>query len=259
MEGSSFTCVCAPGYQKIYLNNNEATCVDENECQINHDCDGNAQCRNTAGEWVYRVCFQSDWWQVATCARAILVSRAMVNGAFLSVPASMSRATRTLSARKSTVLPSVGAIKVSEVRTTYCLKVLKVSKFCTGSGDGYTCLPITSQSCNIHNNCSPYGICSVNPSTEQYECSCLPSYTGDGYYCTERIVPESTTTAKISTSTSGKPLTQKTEKLTLTEFPANVEKVPQICENELCTCPEGYLIDEGSDYCVPYTEKPLGK
>lgn len=51
VEQESYRCVCNPGYQAIYVDE-QHQCVDINECQIGlHDCDFNAECHNEIGTY----------------------------------------------------------------------------------------------------------------------------------------------------------------------------------------------------------------
>ncbi|XP_066245508.1 nidogen [Euwallacea similis] len=163
VEGSSFSCACNPGYQKIY-SGYEQTCVDENECQTNHECDGNAQCYNTIGSYQCSCNpgFEGD-------------------GKHCSPLSSCSNVTCNADAE---------CVEVDSVATCRCQSGFR--------GDGYTCLAITSQSCNVYNNCSPFGICSIHPGSQQYRCSCHPGYQGDGYNC----APLPSTTPDIAEQTT---------------------------------------------------------
>lgn len=83
------------------------------------------------------------------------------------------------------------------------------------TGDGQTCLPIIDHSCHTANNCDHFAVCTINQTSNTYYCDCLPGYEGDGYSC-ERI--EQTTTEEIYRETS--------------------------------PCPEGYLVELGTNICV---------
>lgn len=60
------------------------------------------------------------------------------------------------------------------------------SKLSALLGDGIVCVEDT---CDIADNCSPYGSCLFDPEGEVYYCACNPGFSGDGYDC----VPEGTT------------------------------------------------------------------
>lgn len=107
-------------------------------------------------------------------------------------------------------------------------------------GNGTTCNPIQSLSCNIANNCSPFGYCSINPETSQYSCHCLLDYEGDGYVCTPK--PKPTTTTTTTTTTTETPTT----KLAIPE-----DHQIARCVLLACWCPSGYKMLEGTKYCIP--------
>ncbi|CAG9854211.1 unnamed protein product [Phyllotreta striolata] len=103
-------------------------------------------------------------------------------------------------------------------------------------GDGQYCTPMLDHSCHIANNCSPYGYCSISPEMGVYNCTCLPGYAGDGYRCQQ--VP--TTTSVIPTTTSNE--------FEETESPR--QEILQICTNDGCYCPPGYVMEGDSPYCL---------
>lgn len=191
VENDSFRCVCSPGYQHLYFNNNEAsTCQDINECQSGlHSCDVNAQCANEEGSYSCacnpgfegdgHYCQSSQTCQNIRCAE------------------------------------NAECVE-DNLPTCRC-----VAGF---TGNGQVCYPLTNLSCHIENNCSPYGICSISQQTNEYSCSCLPGYYGDGYNCQQ--IPETTTKGEE-------------------------EPVTQYCFNGECSCPDGFSLIEGSEYCSP--------
>ncbi|XP_050299870.1 nidogen [Anthonomus grandis grandis] len=207
VEGNSFECVCNLGYYKIYSQNNP-TCVDENECQTNHNCDSNAQCHNTEGSYqcLCNPGFEGDGKicsPVNTCAN--------------------------ISCREN-----AQCVQSGEVAECRCLPGFR--------GDGLNCQPVTSQDCDMNNNCSPYGICSIDPATNQFSCHCHPGFEGDGYYCVPRVtnpIPTSTV-APISTTESYVPITDTYD-----------QRLEPQCDGDVCLCPNEYFYDSDINSCVP--------
>lgn len=156
MEGESFRCVCNPGFQYIYTDEQEI-CVDVNECDLNiADCDFNAECINEAGSFSC-VCKPGFNGNGRRCENAL---------SCLGV-----------------VCPENSECVLDSVASCKCLPGF--------TGDGLHCTALQSLSCHLANNCSPFAYCSINPETTLYACTCLPNYEGDGYTCSEK--PEETT------------------------------------------------------------------
>ncbi|CAH1124061.1 unnamed protein product [Ceutorhynchus assimilis] len=196
VDGNSFQCVCNPGYQRIF-SGNDPTCVDENECQSNHECDPNAQCFNTIGSYQCSCNpgFDGD-------GKRCIPANSCIN---------------------ITCTENAECVQNGAQAACRCLAGFR--------GDGYICQAIQSQGCDVSNNCSPYGICSIDPRTGQFGCSCHPGFVGDGYYC---VQDESTTvTEPIETATV-----------------LNNEWVEPKCQEDgTCLCPEGYEFGTGTRYC----------
>ncbi|KAL1489768.1 hypothetical protein ABEB36_013702 [Hypothenemus hampei] len=200
VEGTSFECVCNPGFQKIF-SENIPTCVDINECQVNHDCDYNAECGNNVGSY-HCTCnpgFEGDG------KHCLPVS----------------------SCQNVTCLENAECVEVENQGICRCLAGFR--------GDGYNCQPVKSQTCEVHNNCSPYGICSIDPRTDQYSCICHPGFQGDGYYCIPLPVTSTETPAPTYI-----PVTE----------PIRPNQVEETClEGGLCWCPAGYVKDSDTQSC----------
>ncbi|XP_033230470.1 nidogen-like isoform X2 [Belonocnema kinseyi] len=151
VDGDEFKCVCNPGYQYIYKDENTAICVDINECTAgNHVCSPDALCVNNEGSHTChckpgyqgdgRVCDKSP-----TCDE-----------------------TRCLDNEQCKM--------ISGLPVCTCLPGYEsVDQICT---------PISqSTSCNVENNCSPFGLCSYDGNRQIHVCTCQPGYTGNGYDC----------------------------------------------------------------------------
>lgn len=96
-------------------------------------------------------------------------------------------------------------------------------------GDGKICLADRRLSCDIVSNCSPYAVCGLSEITNQYDCSCLPDFEGNGYVC--------------------EPVS--TERITETEAPEEepIDRVVEKCFLAVCWCPQGYEKEKGTIYC----------
>lgn len=190
VEEDSYRCVCNPGFQYLYREN-ERVCSDIDECQSGlHDCDINAECLNEIGTYHCR-CNPGYNGDGRTCRSSQTCQNTQCNENAQCVEDPAARC--------------------------ICLEGF--------TGDGERCSPIVSQGCNVANNCSPYGICSINPNTQEYYCSCLPNYEGDGYTCTPAAV---------------------------TQAPG--DRVEKQCLLGVCWCPTGYEADNDTNYCEPVTQ-----
>ncbi|XP_012271445.1 nidogen-2 isoform X2 [Orussus abietinus] len=150
VDGDEFKCVCNPGYQYLYERDGNATCVDINECTAgNHVCAPDAYCVNNEGSHTChcKTGFSGDGRiceKIPTCEE-----------------------TRCLDYEQCTM--------ISGLPVCSCLPGFE------NTDDG--CFPIQHESCDVANNCSPYGSCSYNGDRGLYVCVCLPGYVGDGYTC----------------------------------------------------------------------------
>lgn len=202
VENDSFRCVCNPGFQAIYRDGNEV-CEDINECLSGiHDCDYNAQCYNEIGSYQC-VCHPSFEGDGRFCQNALTCSGVVC--------------------RENAHCVENG------VAMCQCLPGF------TGN-NGLDCVPLTSQSCHLSNNCSPFGICSFDRETGQYSCNCLPGYEGDGYNCQQITTTTTTTTTE----------TPVEEDSQTTVVDREVEK----CLLGVCWCSQGYVKQPGTIYCV---------
>lgn len=201
VEGDTFRCICNPGFQYVYQGDKQI-CVDVDECALEvDDCDFNAVCNNEIGGFS------------CTC-----------HAGFIGNGHACQQAT------------SCDEIRCPENSDCVLEDVAKCRCYQGFQGNGTTCNPIESFSCNIANNCSPYGYCAFNPSTNHYACNCLTDYEGDGYTC----YPITTTTTTTTT-------TQPT--ITTPAIPEDHQIAR--CVLLACWCPTGYKMLEGTKYCVP--------
>lgn len=192
VENDSFRCVCNPGYQNFY-NGNQTVCGDLNECQSGlHDCDVNAECFNVVGSY-YCKCYPGFEGNGQFCENAHSCNTVQCN-------------------------ENAQCETFNNVATCKCLPGFH--------GDGQTCTPIVDQSCHVNNNCSPYGLCTINPETNSYYCTCLPGYVGDGYVC------------ELDSGYTG-----------------SSNKVPARCLFDTCMCPLGYDLDADRKYCLRPEDK----
>lgn len=243
VEDDTFHCVCNPGYQTIYVNNEE-TCEDINECTYGiHDCDYNAQCVNIEGAFMCN-CNPGFEGNGRVCENARSCDGVQCNN-------------------------NAECVVHASIARCQCIPGFQ--------GNGYTCSPIISQSCHLANNCSPFGYCEINPEDNMYSCRCLPEYEGDGYECTPRpteppppppVTEPPTTTinpdyvpeqcfnstcwcpngfAKDTSTGLCAPLLGKPKE----DAQSGVFAAPEVeCFNEtLCFCPFGYKLSDQS--CIP--------
>ncbi|KAJ4430235.1 hypothetical protein ANN_22447, partial [Periplaneta americana] len=157
VEGDTFRCVCNPGYQYLYGDNEDeesAVCVDINECSAGtHTCDFNAICVNEPGSFACQ-CKTGYTGDGSHCDK----------------------------------LPScedLGCHPDAE-----CIERYPGNLQCRClpgyTGDGLHCVPLSSrESCDTANDCSPYGACIFSDIVNNYICVCVPGYSGDGYSCYE--------------------------------------------------------------------------
>lgn len=101
-------------------------------------------------------------------------------------------------------------------------------------GDGRICIADRRRPCDIVNNCSPYGLCQLNQETNDYECHCLNGYTGNGYICERSHESEN--------------------ELEETETEKPKDKVSEKCVMGICWCPDGYVNDPGTRFCLKKDE-----
>ncbi|KAG7213656.1 hypothetical protein KM043_002901 [Ampulex compressa] len=143
-------CVCNPGYQFLYDEAGNSVCVDVNECTAgNHMCSPDAQCINQEGSHSCqcRAGFSGDG---RICER----------------------------------LPSCDDTRCGDYEQ--CVMVGSAPMCMCIPGFEETdqgCYPIQHGSCDVEDNCSPYGLCSFDGDRQKHVCICLPGYVGDGYTC----------------------------------------------------------------------------
>lgn len=209
VEGDTYRCICNPGYQPIYRDNQQH-CQDLNECLAGlHDCDYNAQCINEIGSYSC-VCdpgFEGDG---RVCQNAL----------------------------------TCHGVRCPE--NAHCVeKGVAMCECMPGfTGNFKQCVPMTSHSCHIANNCSPFGYCTINPENNVYSCVCLPGYQGDGYTC-----------YPVPTTPSPTEYTQETYEVTSEETTEETQttlplREPQRCLLAACWCPVGYEKEEGTRFCI---------
>ncbi|CAG2055236.1 unnamed protein product [Timema podura] len=93
--------------------------------------------------------------------------------------------------------------------------------------------PSVSESCDQANDCSVYGACTLDATSDKYVCVCLPGYLGDGYYCVDSELHSNYTGSGVPVPT---------------------------CVLGICWCPEGYDLQgqnscaKKSDYEDPVTD-----
>lgn len=93
-------------------------------------------------------------------------------------------------------------------------------------------------------------MCSINPQTNEYECQCLPGYTGTGYQC-EPTYAEPGNKLDEETEEEEKPEETPEE---VTEKPTG-RRVPESCLLGVCWCPEGMTKEKDTRYCVEKVEE----
>lgn len=155
VEGDTFRCVCNPGYQYLYGDNEDeesAVCVDINECSTGtHACDINAICVNEPGTFACQ-CKAGYTGDGRHCEKLLRCEDLGCH-------------------------PDAECIERSPGN-------LQCQCLAGYSGNGYQCtLVIARETCNTANDCSPYGVCTFNDAVQHHICVCLPGYTGDGYNC----------------------------------------------------------------------------
>ncbi|KAK9891601.1 hypothetical protein WA026_015561 [Henosepilachna vigintioctopunctata] len=233
VENDSYRCACKPGFQYVRAENDSTVCGDTNECAIGiADCDYNAQCINLVGSYRCQCNpgFEGD-------------GRVCQNSA------------------------SCANVKCNENSECFESNGIAECRCSPGfTGNGQTCQPKIAQSCHIANNCSPYGVCQIDPATEEYHCLCQMGFEGDGYQCTQIIVTTTSTEAvpvTIPNTEQYIPSSSDTPSITLpsstegkspipTEatIQTTTDRVPQSCNTTACWCPEGFLLDQHTQYCV---------
>lgn len=203
-------------------------CGDTNECAIGiADCDYNAKCINHVGSYSCQCNpgFEGDG---RVCQNAVTCANITCN-------------------------ENAECVESNGLASCRC-----VSGF---TGNGQICQPKVGHSCHIANNCSPYGICQINLATEEYQCLCLPGFEGDGYRCTPN--QEKTTEIQITgdqniTTATEENIPPTTEvnsnsfeyETTETLIQTTTDRVPKNCNSTSCWCPDAFVIDEETQYCV---------
>lgn len=166
-------------------------------------------------------------------AVVIQVSKEMDTTAALS---ELLKLVKLLDARRtlSALTPNVIAYKVSESKTITI--ILTGFKFLLGYvGEGNNCVADKDMPCDVVNNCSPYAVCSFSQEINEYECRCQEGYQGNGYICEKSSENELETT-------------EKPEK----------DKVNERCLLGVCWCPEGYVNEPGTRFCLKKDEVEEG-
>ena len=79
---------------------------------------------------------------------------------------------------------------------------------------------LSTETCDIAEDCSQFGVCTYNEVLGYNSCLCLPGYTGDGYTCTEASLDNET----------------------------DVAPTPS-CILDMCWCPKGYEL-QNDEVCV---------
>ncbi|CAH1160142.1 unnamed protein product [Phaedon cochleariae] len=203
VENDSFRCICNPGYQSFF-DGNQTTCTDVNECHTGqHECDYNAECVNVIGSYTCQ-CNPGFEGNGHVCEHA-------------------------KSCENVTCFENAECSESNGVASCRCQEGF--------TGNGQNCAPILDHSCHVANNCSPFGYCAINPETNNYYCSCLPGFSGDGYTCQEKELTTITTTTLIPT------IAQE-----VTDSPNH--RITQTCTADNCWCPTGYRVETGTRYCI---------
>ncbi|XP_030745606.1 nidogen-2 isoform X2 [Sitophilus oryzae] len=209
VDGTSFDCVCNPGYQKLYSGDVQA-CVDVNECQTGvHDCDYNSQCLNSIGNY------------------ECICNPSFEKSGRLCVPAR--------SCRNVTCAENSECFESDEIAVCKCIPGF--------TGDGYSCTPTRKETCDVYNNCSPLGVCSIDLGTNEYSCSCLAGYQGDGYTCVPSQ-PDYVSTTTVAGTTESEPHVVDCTVLPNCDYNAACSFKPEL-QGYTCTCNDGY---EGDGY-----------
>ncbi|KAF7287931.1 hypothetical protein GWI33_000273 [Rhynchophorus ferrugineus] len=216
VEDKTYECLCNPGYQRIY-SGTEEYCADINECQTGlHTCDYNAQCVNVEGSY-----------------------RCECNPGF---EGNGEQCLPAKSCENVTCSENAECVANNDIAACKCLPGF--------TGNGFSCSPFTNQGCNVNNNCSPYGICSVDAATNRYQCTCMPGFDGDGYNCFQ-------TTSTVSPVPT-EPYHNETEEViddcrTLSNCDYNAQcEFSDDLQGYVCICNEGY---EGDGYhCYELTQ-----
>lgn len=192
VDGDNFRCVCNPGFQQIFTGN-ETVCADIDECQTGlHSCDYNAGCVNQIGSYSC-TCNPGFTGNGQVCENEFSCNNVMCPG-------------------------NSECFEGNNVAMCRCMAGF--------TGDGQVCTPMVDKSCHTANNCDPFAVCTIDPSTNSYYCACLPGYEGDGYTCNKIEVAQNVTEV-------------------------TVEKEIQRCVLGVCWCPEGYTFEKGTTYCIP--------
>nr|CAD7200894.1 unnamed protein product [Timema douglasi] len=194
VEGNSFSCACNQGFQHLYSESDgvgSEICVDINECQTGaHDCDVNALCINEEGSYACQC-----------------VSGFVGNGQSCQ---------KLETCEDLNCHPDAECVQVTET-------ALQCQCLAGFTGDGVNCVPsIGRESCDQANDCSVYGACTLDATSDKYVCVCLPGYLGDGYYCVDSELHSNYTGSGVPVPT---------------------------CVLGICWCPEGYDL-EGQNSCA---------
>ncbi|KAL3266111.1 hypothetical protein HHI36_010297 [Cryptolaemus montrouzieri] len=231
VENDSYRCVCAVGFQYFQAEDGSTICGDTNECAIGiADCNYNAQCINLIGSYKCQ-CNPGFVGDGHTCENAPTCTNVNCN-------------------------ENAKCVEANGVAGCRCEDGF--------TGDGQVCQPRVGHSCHIANNCSPYGICQIDPATEEYHCFCMPGFEGDGYRCTQRIVIPSSTEEQLTTTSrssdngeynsteSISPTSSEPSYTTPTEagIQTTTDRVPKSCNNVSCWCPSGFVLDQLTQYCI---------
>nr|CAD7429100.1 unnamed protein product [Timema monikensis] len=204
VEGNSFSCACNQGFQHLYSESDgvgSEICVDINECQTGaHDCDVNALCINEEGSYACQ-CMSGFVGNGQSCQKLETCEDLNCH-------------------------PDAECVQVTET-------ALQCQCLAGFTGDGVNCVPsIGRESCDQANDCSVYGACTLDATSNKYVCVCLPGYLGDGYYCVDSELHSNYTGSGVPVPT---------------------------CVLGICWCPEGYDL-QGQNSCAKkydYEDDPV--
>ncbi|XP_051169856.1 nidogen isoform X3 [Leptopilina boulardi] len=223
VDGDDFKCVCNPGFQYLYKEDNSATCVDINECTAgNHVCSPDAYCINNEGSHTCncKSGYQGDGRicdKIPTCDE-----------------------TRCLENEECQM---IGGLPICT-----CLPGYETVD--------QVCSPVSQTTpCNVENNCSPYGLCSYDGNRQIHVCTCQPGYTGNGYDCYPEGENNDKPNPHCNLGVCMCPLGwayHENDCIRQTDDNQDVLSRPlPACYEEYCVCPMGYDYEELEDVCVP--------